>query len=186
MHDKKEADTGGMSELYRFLAQTMRYPAPSWMGREFLGSFFQIAEKIPQMPDCKPCMALFYEEEGWLEKLRTEYTRLFINAHPHVIAPPYGAIYLDSDIGGQTRFMEETSRFYQRKGFELIDQERPDWLVHELEFMALLAAEDQAGLEAFLAGYFRPWFPRFREKVATQTSHPYFVLANHMIDFFTV
>ena len=47
-------------------------------------------------------------EEGEQLAMAREYTRLFINAFPHVIAPPYGSIYLEkeglvyakNDLGG--------------------------------------------------------------------------------------
>ncbi len=186
MNGKNEAHTTGMPDIYRFLAQSMRYPEKIWMGQEFFSGFFQIAEKIPDIPDSKPCMDLLSEEKAWLEMLQADYTRLFINAHPHVIAPPYGSIYIGADIGGQRQLLDATVRFYQQKGFDLVDQqEQPDWLVHELEFMAILAEEDHEGLESFLATHFRPWFPIFRKRVVQETAHPYFIISTHMIDFFT-
>ena len=62
----------------------------------------------------------------------------------------------------------------------------PDHLVHELEFLALLAEEqDHAGEEEFLQKLFRPWFRKFHIRVTDGAHHPFYRVVVQLIDFFT-
>lgn len=189
MNQTNNAASVGMPELYRFLAQTMRYPQNNLMGEEYFYTFIQIAEKIPGIPDLKRCRSVLLVENKLperLEILQAEHTRLFINAYPQVISPPYASIYIGSDSCGQGESVAGIEQFYHQKGFQLKDnREPPDWLVNELEFMAILAQEDNEGLEYFLLSHFRQWFPIFKKKIMAETTHPYFAVGTQMIDFFT-
>jgi TorA maturation chaperone TorD len=191
MDIKNGVNAPGMADIYLFLAQSMRYPEKEWMSDEFLRLFLQIAEKIPELSDSKSFRSFLSRNNLGLECLQEEYTRLFINVYPHVLAPPYGSAYssnnLRNDGGSSTTGVDETVLFYHEKGFELVDcKEPPDWLIHELAFMALMAKDDPEGLEKFLVDHFRPWFTIFKKKVVQETINPYFVIAIQMIDFFTV
>lgn len=125
-------------------------------------------------------------EEKFLEIAR-EYTRLFINAFPHVIAPPYGSVYLGKDGLVYGRSTTEVLRFYYDAGFSLKDDigDLPDHIAHELEFMAILAGrESQASprekikLEEtqmhFLSRFIFPWVPLFCEKVMRESRSPFY------------
>ena len=85
------------------------------------------------------------KEESALEMAR-EYTRLFINAFPRVVAPPYGSIYLEKDRIVYGKSTSKVLRFYHETGFTLKEElkDLPDHIAHEMQFMGILAdAEGQ-------------------------------------------
>jgi TorA maturation chaperone TorD len=116
-----------------------------------------------------------------------EYTRLFINAFPHVIAPPYGSIYLEKEGLVLVETTSEVLHFYHEVGFILKEdlRDRPDHVANELEFMAFLAGkESQASgnekitLEEvqmnFLCQFILQWVPTFCDKVAEHSRYPFY------------
>lgn len=125
-------------------------------------------------------------EEKSLEVAR-EYTRLFINAFPHVVAPPYGSIYLEKDGLVYGRSTTEVLRFYHQSGFSLKEDlgDLPDHIAHELEFMAILASresqvapQEKIKLEEtqmhFFSRFVYPWVPLFCEKVMEESRSPFY------------
>ena len=120
-----------------------------------------------------------------IEDLQVEYTRLFINGVPHVVAPPYGSVYMDKALQGT--FAGNTLEFYREKGFGMEENaDFPDHLIHELEFLSLLADEnDLTGEEEFLNKLFRPWYGMFLARVTEGAHHPYYRVVVQLIDFFT-
>ena len=138
-------------------------------------------------------------EEFSLE-LRREYTRLFINGFPHVVAPPCGSIYLEKSgsVFGSTT--PEVLKFYHHAGFALKEnlKDLPDHIAHEFEFMGILAnQESQAtggekiGLEEmqmnFFSRFIQPWVPSFCERIEQQSRIPFYrnlaILTQKFIDF---
>lgn len=126
------------------------------------------------------------KEEVVLEMSR-EYTRLFINGFPKVVAPPYGSVYLEKDglVFGKTT--SEVLRFYHGAGFTLKEEigDLPDHIAHELEFMGILAnQESQAtGSEKirleemqmdFFSRFLLPWVPIFCEKIEKSSRFPFY------------
>jgi TorA maturation chaperone TorD len=121
-------------------------------------------------------------KEGEQLEMAREYTRLFINAFPHVVAPPYASIYLEKEGQGHGRTASEVLRFYQETGFALKDDLKylPDHIAHQLELMGTLAdlesrasGSEKIELEEiqmnFLSRFILPWVPIFCEKVADQS-----------------
>jgi len=117
-----------------------------------------------------------------------EYTRLFINASPHVIAPPYGSFYLEKEGLVSAKTTSEVLRFYHEAGFTLKEDLRdlPDHITHELKFMEMLAGEESqaSGNEKikleeiqmnFLSRFILPWVPTFCEKVAEHSRYPFYL-----------
>jgi putative dimethyl sulfoxide reductase chaperone len=111
-----------------------------------------------------------------------EYTRLFIGPFPHVIAPPYGSVYLENKGLFFSKTTSDVSRFYREAGFLPKDDLRdlPDHIANELEFMETLAEQESRAsggrrirLEEiqmeFLSGYVLPWVPIFCRKVTEQS-----------------
>ena len=167
-------------EIFRFLAQVMRYPEADWFHDEFLSVYKNLLVdlKWPEsaaMPD--------QVSPQFLEDIQVEYTRLFINAVPHVVAPPYGSIYIDGTLNSTTA--DKTRDYYRKHGFDITTNEFPDHIVTELDFAALREEEQEGGSDEFLAHYFRPWFDKFKDQVLAECEHPYFISAVKMIDFFT-
>lgn len=123
------------------------------------------------------------------EQLATarEFTRLFINASPHVIAPPYASFYLEKEGLVSAKTISEVLRFYHEAGFTLKEDlsDLPDHIAHELEFMGILAgAESQTSgnekieLEEiqmnFLSRFILPWVPTFCETLVEHSRHPFY------------
>lgn len=167
-------------EIYRFLAQAMRYPDKSWFDGVFMALYITVLRELEWVeaaqfvPDVSP---------QDLEELQVEHTRLFITGVPAVIAPPYASIYMDDIMLGPTA--ERTRQFYLEHGFALNDNDFPDSLVAELEFVAVLEQNEEGGAEPFLAELFRPWFALFKAQLLQGTTHPYYLTTVKLIDFFT-
>ncbi|MDX9841562.1 MAG: molecular chaperone TorD family protein, partial [Desulfobulbus sp.] len=122
-----------------------------------------------------------------LDELRIEYTRLFINAVPHVTVPPYASVYLDGSGILQGPTTERTRDFYRAHGYDLTSESEPaDHLALELDFLAALTGEGQVvAEEVFLRTLFRPWFTRFKERCMQEVRHPFYTVSIQLIDFFT-
>ncbi|KAF0188557.1 MAG: putative component of anaerobic [Desulfobulbaceae bacterium] len=174
-----------LSFFYRFLARCMQYPDPQWMNEDFFQAFFNLVETLGANAEGKEIQVALEQSPDPIEALQIEYTRLFINGAPHVVAPPYASVYMDKSLQGA--FALKTLSFYRAKGFAMEkDADLPDHLIHELEFLSLLAQEnDLAGEEEFLTTLFRPWYKQFCPRVGQETRHPYYRMVVNLIDFFT-
>jgi len=136
-------------------------------------------------------------EEGEQPAMAREYTRLFIDAFPHVIAPPYGSIYLEKNGLVCGKSTSEVLRFFHETSFPLTEdlKDLPDHIAHELEFMGILAGEESqaSGNEKikleeiqmnFLCRLILPWVPTFCEKVAEHSRSPFYrYLVNLTMEF---
>ena len=120
-----------------------------------------------------------------METLQIEHTRLFINGVPHVIAPPYGSVYLDKSLLGL--HTEKTLRFYAECGYSLKSgSDLPDHIIHQLEFLSLLAEKGDAEHESeFLQTIFLPWFDKFGARVKQESQHPFYSVIVQLIDYLT-
>lgn len=170
-----------LAEIYRFLAQIMRYPESSWFNDDFLSVFKELLVQL-EWHDHKNALPEKITDKI-LEDIQVDYTRLFINGVPHVIAPPYASIYIDGTLNSTTA--DKTRDYFRKKGFDITNTEFPDYLVTELDFMALLEDEEEGSSEEFLGIYFRPWFDKFRDIVLTEAEAPYIKAVVETIDFFT-
>jgi len=116
-----------------------------------------------------------------------EYTRLFVDAFPDAIAPPYGSFYLQKEGLVPTRTISEVLRFYHGAGFSLKGNlhDLPDHVANELEFMAFLASKESQALGNerikseeiqmnFLSRFILPWVPTFCEKMVEHSCHPFY------------
>ena len=175
------------STLYSFLAHSFRYPEQTWL----LEPYFDLLESIVQNfdidTDASELRQSYCGNPEGLEKLQIEYTRLFINAIPAVIAPPYSSVYLDQEGNLFGPSAVWVRKFYQQNGFELSGEgDIPDHLVLELDFLALLLDEDQDDeAEQFLREHFRKWFPLFRERVLSGSTNTFYSTLLSLVDFFT-
>lgn len=182
-----QATSISMAEIYRFLAQSMRYPTADWMQADYFSVFDTFLNELGWDAEAQAFRQSISAGVDWLEPLQMEHTRLFVNAIPTVVAPPYGSVYLSADGMLYGPSAEKTKRYYQEQGFDLAGEaDIPDHISHELEFLALLAAEGKrAEEERFLAQHFRPWFPRFQARVVQESRHPFYRVLVNLIDFFT-
>ncbi len=185
--DTNESEAERLSELYLFLALTVRYPEADFFSPDFLDAFenlltgLEMKKEQQQLHDCRQ------DDDNLLQTLRLEYTRLFINASPHVIAPPYASIYQDGDHDLQGRTTEATRDFYRANGYDVTDTSEPaDHIRFELEFLSALTRDGKFDEEEeFLKKLFRPWFAKFKAQLLAEPIHPYFSISISLIDVFT-
>lgn len=183
---EQETDHLALAEIYRFLAQSLRYPDTTWCHATYLDTLFQFLQALG-------CHDLMLDLENavpgrqdFLKDLQIEYTRLFINAVPHVPAPPYASLYVKNSGQLFGAFAEEIQRFYREMGFELTDTaEPPDHIVHVLEFAALLLQEHSARAEEFIGRFLKPWVPHFCKQARESTTNSYYRIILLLLDFFT-
>lgn len=174
-----------LSDIYRYIALSFRYPEVDWFNDDFLKTFFEISQKAGFSIEVEGSNQIF-KKDNWLEVAQVEYTRLFVTASAGVVASPYGSVYVDGNGLLYDRFTEKIAKFYLEKGFELRDEQHPpDYIIYQLEFMAMLEHNDPAGLEEFISDCFRPWFEPFMKIIYAETTHPYFILTTKLADFFT-
>ena len=160
MHNDTSAET--MAQIYRFLAQSMRYPDSHWLNNNYWQLLQIILEKIQWSDKLAELIRARDASLNFLEDLQVEHTRLFINAVPHVVAPPYASVYFKGDGTLYGNIAEKTKAFYREKGFDLKQEDDlPDHIVYELEFLALLVKEDPESEKLFLDTLFTPWFTIF-------------------------
>ena len=127
------------------------------------------------------------EQEKISLDLAREYTRLFINAFPHVVAPPYGSVYMEKDgrVFGQTT--SEILQFYHQHGFTLKEdlKDLPDHIAHELEFLAILTSKeaeasgsDRVRFEEiqieFFSRFILPWIYSFCGRIMSESRSPFY------------
>ena len=174
-----------ISLLYRFLAQCLKFPEDSWFTDDFKTMFFSMLDQLGANTESEALREFFTRSDDFIEALQIEYTRLFINGVPHVVAPPYGSVYLDKSLQGL--HAAKTLTYYREKGCDMAEgSDLPDHIVHELEFLSHLAEDgDLEGEKEFLQNYFLAWFPAFKNRLLNEAHHPYYRLVITMIDYFT-
>jgi len=176
-----------LTTFYSFLAQSFRYPEQTWLREPYFDLLDSIMQSFDIDNDAPGLRQSYCANQEGLEELQIEYTRLFINAIPSVIAPPYSSVYLDQEgnlFGPSAVWVKQ---FYQQHGFDLAGEgDLPDHLVHELDFIALLLDEGQDDVaEQFLKEHFRRWFPLFSERVLKSSTNPFYYTLLTLVDFFT-
>lgn len=175
-----------LSAIYRFLAQAMRYPDAEWLNELFKE---QLLELLSSLEWHEEAVDLSFNPVSPhdLEVIQVEHTRLFISAAGGACAPPYGSVYLSESGTLLNESTDEVREFYRRNGFDLADDyEAGDHIVNELEFLALLTANNMPTQEQeFLKTYFRPWFTTFAERVKKAAEIPFYRIMIKLIDFFT-
>jgi TorA maturation chaperone TorD len=191
--------------IYGILAKLFTYPddlAQEWiLGGEWLDLFEQSA-RLLKVEGLKKYPALFRSalpdgpEEANLSFQR-EYTRLFINGFPRVIAPPYGSVYVDP--GGMV-YGPSTALVLQAYGEAGVTMradagDLPDRVNTEFEFMAYLTGREMdspssehekwAVLEGrFFYRFLAPWMNQFLTRIAEETALSFYrVLAKCTSDF---
>lgn len=136
------------SLVYGFFSQCFSYPDNDLLGlfengkvEEYLKGFHYLNLDTPD--EIGKIVSYFKEfpaPEVTLKELQKEYTRLFINARPHVIAPPYSSIYLDGIWRVWGESTSEIIKLYTLAGVKIVDDfhDIPDHIATELEFASCL------------------------------------------------
>ncbi|MEN8142527.1 MAG: molecular chaperone TorD family protein [Thermodesulfobacteriota bacterium] len=180
--------TGVLSDIFRFLALSLRYPAAELFDEDYFAALRSLLEGVGWHEDISELDDLIAGDSDIIETLQVEYTRLFINAAPHVIAPPYGSVYMKGEGTIMNRSTERVRDFYRQHGFDLAaGNEIADHITYELDFLSLLAeSENREGEEElFLGKFFRPWFGKFHNQVIEGADHHFYRVVVRLIDFFT-
>lgn len=167
-------------DIYRFLAQALRYPEAGWFNDDFLSLYASLLHDL-EWPEKEQFVAVLSAQQ--LEDLQVEYTRLFITGMPQVIASPYASSYIDGTLNGPMAV--RTRQFYLDHGFDLASNDFPDHIVNELDFAALLEQKKVGSSQKFLTELFLPWFDLFKIEVLRGTTEDYYKTTIQLIDFFT-
>jgi TorA maturation chaperone TorD len=142
-------------------------------GLQFISSLFSYpavqaeGHSVPEIPGTD-VNTLLGERKGIDHiLLENEYVRLFINAMPEVPCPPYGSVYLEGSVMGESTL--KVAAIYRKYG--VASEEPADHIAVESEFLAWLhgrAATDADSREDFtyLLGHLRQWTDPFFSKVA--------------------
>lgn len=176
-----------MADFYRFFAMAMDYPQTDWMNSRFFDFIFGLLKELCWKTDHENVTNFIIKNSDSIDLLQLDHTRLFINGVPHVIAPPYASVYLSNSGQLYGPSTERTKVFYSERGYTLkSDQDIPDHLTYELEFLALLNERNRTDDEEFfLQKLFHPWFPTFRDRVMKGAQYPYYPIIVKLIDHFT-
>ena len=174
-----------LAGLYRFCAQSMKFPEECWFNQDYLDCLYQLLENIGGFQEKRELEQVLDSSSPSLNSLQIEYTRLFINGSPHVLAPPYASVYLDKSLQGQST--EKILSFYYSHGFFPREgEDLPDHIVNQLGFLAYLVEEGDHVSEAqFLSQLFQPWFELFFPRVVGESQHPFYRIIVQIIDYFT-
>jgi len=197
--------------IYRFLSRCFSHPdkellelfdsaspeefLQSWryLGLDATHNMARIAGWLEKCPD----------REAALQELEREYTRLFVNAHPGVVAPPYSSVYLDKERQVWGAHTAEAARLYGAAGLGIADNycDLPDHIGAELEFASYLIQEQQkdgqdssisapelVSIEkAFLRGHLFKWAPTFFSRVIESSTSTFYqqmaLLAHKFIEW---
>ena len=173
--------------IFSFLALMSRYPESSFFDEKLLDSLEKVLTNL-RVPDQQKSICDWRKNsDDIMTDCQLEYTRLFINAIPKMIAPPYGSYYLDGDMSLHGKTTEKTHSFYREHGFTLTSKAEPaDHLQFELEFLSHLFREEKFEVaETFLATLFLPWFEKFYRQARQGTEHPFYTTTLDLIYFFT-
>jgi len=174
-----------IATIYRFCAQSMHYPDPSWLTEQYFHSLYNLLDVLEGFNEKKELASALAGSKDYLEDLQVEFTRLFINGVPHVTAPPYGSVYLEKSLQG--KYAENVLNYYRSLGYTLSEHsDLPDNIIHQLEFLSFLAEDkNQQGEEEFLSKFFLPWYTTFSKLVKKESQHPFYHVIISIIDFFT-
>ncbi len=175
-------------DIYTFLSLSMKYPDASWFNQGYVSNLVALLQAAGLEEDAAKLKVIEQASDNDMEDLQVEHTRLFINAVPKVLAPPFGSVYLESGRSLYGKTTEKVRDFYREHGFDIADPTAvPDEITLELEFLGYMAGQENEEVEAeFLSRFFRPWFVQFRDIVIAEAGHPFYPALVKLIDFFTL
>ncbi len=176
-------------KLYAFL---FRYPTNRHVDIIFEPGLeellhFSFFKNSPEMKQFYAWRALFLNKTGeLLETLQVEYTRLFINAYPSVLAPPYASFYKEHSLMGNVSVAIMDA--YSQNGFVLNPEihDMPDHISVLLEFLYRLLETESSKKKArqVFHQYLNWWLPEWIKQIEAHASEPFYPLvANAMYKF---
>jgi len=184
-------DTTAMREdVYRLLAACYYPPTGAFSEEQCCNSLAALlADAVPEAAGHAAEASLFNDSHT-PEELSVEHARLFMGPF-HVVAPPYGSIYLDDSRTVMGASTVKVADFYHANGLHLADDfhELPDHVAVELEFMSYLshrlrhaaasgnrteAARLAALQREFLTTYLLPWLEPFTRAIVDDGESPFY------------
>jgi TorA maturation chaperone TorD len=177
-------------DAYRVLAACFYPPSPELFEERCLSALADLLEDLSPDGARHAREAAHAGEQASLESLAVEHARLFIGPF-HLVAPPYGSLYLDDAKTVMGKSTGKVSAFYGSCGLHLADDfhEMPDHIAVELEFLSFLAHRQResaadgdpgeanrfAGLQmSFLDRFLLPWLPVFTRSILEGTESPFY------------
>ncbi len=175
-----------LADIFAFLALLMRYPEDSFFDDELLDSLEDLLDRLNLQPHREKITSWRSCVDDPLLDAQIAYTRLFINDAPHLIAPPYGSVYLESEQSLQGNSTETTRNFYLQYGFDIVNKAEPaDHISLELEFLSCLYRQEEiTAAETFIHTLFLPWFELFYQQIMPELRHPLYEVSIQLISFF--
>lgn len=188
----------------RGLARGFTYPDADWVAtlsdRWWPGAFASVLKRlgVPSDGFWEAVERLPTDQRAARQSLQVEYTYLFINAVPHVPAPPYASAYTGEGFLMGER-AEAALLAYREAGLALAEHYRdlPDHLATEVEFLAWLGEQAIAALETgdeeqararvaqqqgFLRGQVQPWLGAFCRRVEAAARMPFYREMAHLAE----
>ena len=175
-----------MGRVYNFLGISMEYPEGEIFQPSYFPCLYQMLEDLNFAGQRENLKNAIEGSPNFIEDIRSEYTRLFINSFPRVPAPPYESCYGSCRNMLNDTAAQEVDSFYRNCGYSINRcVELPDHISYEMEFTgALLEDGKYEEAEDFLNTHLRKWVPLFREKVLNHAMHPFYKAIVDLIDFF--
>jgi len=182
--------TATRENIYRLLAACYYSPATSLFEENCCTTLANLLEGVTSNAAQYADEAADAMKTVSPESLAVEHARLFIGPF-HLVAPPYGSIYLDD---AKTVMGDSTARvaaFYHNCGLHLADDfhELPDHFAVELEFMSYLAFKQREAEDAgdkdeyarivslqreFLDRFLMPWLVPFTSAIINDGEAPFY------------
>jgi TorA maturation chaperone TorD len=177
-------------DAYRLLAACFYPPSPELFEERCLPALADLLEDLAPDAARHARDAAHACEQASPECLAVEHARLFIGPF-HLVAPPYGSLYLDDAKTVMGESTGKVSAFYGSCGLHLADDfhEMPDHIAVELEFISFLAHKERdsvaagdrgeanrfAGLQlSFLDRFLLPWLSPFTRSILEGTESPFY------------
>jgi len=175
------------ARIYRILSQLFFYP-----DEEFFEKLNEIEDYIQDiLQEYSEAENLIFQFSEAIDELRTlppeelqaEHTRLFINSFPTLPCPPYESAYREMLLMGD--YAEEVSKYYSLYNLMIPEEDLPDHISYELDFMRFLLEEGDLDLaREFFEEHILQWVPDFIADLRSEARLKFYkFVANFLEDF---
>jgi TorA maturation chaperone TorD len=182
--------TAQREDAYRLLAACYYPPTAAFFAEECAMSLATVLEGLS--PEACPFAREAAEAMKTTvpEALAVEHARLFLGPF-HLVAPPYGSVYLDEPSTVMGDSTVRVAAFYDSCGLHLADDchELPDHIAVELEFLSYLAFKEREAVSSgdaaeadrfrarhreFLDRFLLPWLGPFTAAIINDGEAPFY------------
>lgn len=177
-------------DAYRILAACFYPPSPELFEERCLSALADLLEDLAPDAARHARDAARAGEQAPLESLAVEHARLFMGPF-HLVAPPYGSMYLDDAKTVMGESTGKVTAFYESCGLHLADDfhEMPDHIAVELEFLSFLAHKERESVAAgdrgeanrfagfqrsFLGAFLSRWYGEFCDNIRKGTENRFY------------